>query len=159
MSKAFLAKPIIKNQYWVVTNGQTKVGNVQSSQDGVELKINGVSIHYEDTKSIQNTTDIEFLPHKAPSIHEPPYAQWPTTGRPYNNILDIRRKMHLYTKTPKSKCYYAAGYYAIKTNDTWNVEFCPKYIFIQRYPYHGPFKNKEEAVMVMNSTLQNLKTE
>ena len=31
------------------------------------------------------------------------------------------------------------------------VIFCPKYIFIQRYEYQGPFKTKDEAELLINS--------
>jgi len=31
------------------------------------------------------------------------------------------------------------------------VIFCPKYIFIQRYEYKGPFKTKDEAEALINS--------
>lgn len=159
MSKTLVAKPIIKNQYWVVTDGEYKVGNVQANRDGFEVKIDGVSINYSDTKTIQRVSNIQFINPKQPSYHQPPYAQWPTNGRTYNNILDIKRKMHLYTKSLKSKCYYAAGYYMIKMNGTWQLEFCPKYIFIQRYAYYGPYKAREEALDAFEQEKQSLKIE
>ena len=31
------------------------------------------------------------------------------------------------------------------------VIFCPKYIFVQRYQYQGPFKTKDEAELLINS--------
>jgi hypothetical protein len=30
------------------------------------------------------------------------------------------------------------------------IAFCPKYIFIQRYPYEGPFKTESEAKSKIN---------
>ena len=63
----------------------------------------------------------------------------------FNSILDIKRKLHIYTKTQKSKCYYAAGWYSIKQNTEYATIFCPKYIFIQRYPYYGPFMNADDV--------------
>lgn len=145
MSKSLVAKPIIKNQYWVVTNGTEKVGNVLANAAGYELKIDGVSTTFADTKDIQKNVSIKFEnPHHSKK-HTPPYAHWPTSGKTYNNVLDIKRKLHIYTKTPKSKCYYAAGYFAMFVNGTWSVEFCPKYIFIQRYAYMGPFKTLDEV--------------
>lgn len=159
MTKMLIAKPIIKNQYWVVTDGESKVGNVQANRDGFEVKIDGVSENYTDTKTIQRVSNIQFINPKQPTIHQPPYAHWPTTGRTYNNILDIKRKMHLYTKSLKSKCYYAAGYYFIKMNGTWQLEFCPKYIFIQRYAYHGPYKTREEALQAIDTEKQSINLE
>jgi hypothetical protein len=66
-------------------------------------------------------------------------------------MLDVKRKMHLFTTTPKSKCYHAAGWYIIDQGNDPKVTFCPKYIFIQRYPYKGPFKTEEEAKKTINS--------
>ena len=36
-----IAKPIIKNQYWVITDGTNKIGNVVADQNGFDVKING----------------------------------------------------------------------------------------------------------------------
>ena len=33
-----VAKPIIKNQYWVITDGDKKVGNVESQGTGFDVK-------------------------------------------------------------------------------------------------------------------------
>jgi hypothetical protein len=79
-----------------------------------------------------------------------PYPEYPTTSRTYNNIFDVKRKLHLFTKTTKSKCFHAAGYFVIDQNGVEQVIFCPKYIFIQRYPYKGPFKTEIEANSLLN---------
>ena len=65
-------------------------------------------------------------------------------------MLDIKRRLHLYTKTQKSKCYYAAGWYVMNQFGENEVVFCPKYIFIQRYPYSGPYKTRIEAEDMIN---------
>ena len=80
-----------------------------------------------------------------------PFSEYPTTAKVYNSILDVKRKLHLFTKTPKSKCYYAAGWYTVKQGAESKEIFCPKYIFIQRYEYTGPYKTKIEAENVLNS--------
>jgi hypothetical protein len=141
------AKPIIKNQYWVVTDGNHKIGNVEASGNGYDFRsIDGTITHFDDTKSIEKTKSIEFeKPHKKHYNAHIPFAKWPTEGKTYNNVYDVKRKLHVYTKTNKSKCYHAAGYFKIKMNDVWQVLFCPKYIFVQRYPYHGPYNTLEEA--------------
>ena len=65
-------------------------------------------------------------------------------------MLDIKRKLHLYTKTQKSKCYYAAGWFVINQNNESTLVFCPKYIFVQRYSYSGPYKTEGEAASMIN---------
>ena len=147
-----IAKPIIKDQYWVVTDGERKVGNVQANSAGFEVLLNGSTLQFNNTKDIQKKTKINFQVIKSnktkPQI---PYPEYPTTSRTYNNIFDVKRKIHLFTKTEKSKCYHAAGYFVIDQNGQKQVIFCPKYIFIQRYPYQGPYKSKIEAESELNS--------
>lgn len=141
------AKPIIKNQFWVVTDGTNKIGNVEASGTGFDFrKVDGSIIHYDDVKSIEKTKLIEFERPQRKPIHNPiSFAKWPTDGKTYNDMYDVKRKLHVYTTSKKSKCYHAAGYFKIKMNDVWQTIFCPKYIFIQRYDYHGPFLTEEEA--------------
>jgi hypothetical protein len=147
-----IAKPIIKDQYWVVTDGSKKIGNVVATGSGYDLKINGNDLHFQSTNDIVEKTQIEFLTlNTNKNKNVTAFNQYPTTSRVYNSMLDIKRKLHLYTKTAKSKCYYAAGYFAINQNDGFEVIFCPKYIFIQRYPYFGPYKTKEEAENMINN--------
>ena len=36
-----IAKPIVKNQFWIVTDNGKKVGNVVANNIGFEVKLNG----------------------------------------------------------------------------------------------------------------------
>lgn len=147
-----IAKPIIKNQYWVVTDGNQKIGNVIAEGSKVNLKINGVSQYFENTAELKKRTRIQFETLKTNRAKiNLPLAEFPTTSRVYNSMLDIKRKLHLFTKTSKSKCYYAAGWFAINQQGIFEKIFCPKYIFIQRYAYHGPFKTENEADFTINN--------
>lgn len=148
------AKPIVKNEYWVVTDGNKKVGNVIAEGSGFDVKIGNNITHYATTKQIEKKINIEFekvTTAKSNTI-EPPFAVYPTTkNRIYNNVFDVKRKLHLFTETPKSKCYHAAGWFAIKQGEEFAPTFCPKYIFIQRYEYKGPYKTEEEVNSIINS--------
>jgi len=148
-----IAKPIVKNQYWVVTDGERKVGNVIADGSGYDVKIGNNITHYPTTKAIATKTKIEFVKtkeEKKPS--NPVYATYPTGGsKIYNSVLDIKRKIHIFTKTTKSKCFHAAGWYSIKQGQEYLTILCPKYIFIQRYEYYGPFMTENEAKSVINS--------
>jgi hypothetical protein len=147
-----VAKPIIKDQYWVVTDGEKKVGNVQANSVGYEVILNGSTLQFNNTKDIIKKTNITFQPVKSNKTKvEMPYPEYPTTARTYNNMFDVRRKLHIFTKTKKSKCYHAAGYFVINQNEKKQVFFCPKYIFIQRYDYVGPFKTEDEAKALLNN--------
>ena len=148
-----VAKPIIKDQFWVVTDGEKKVGNVLANSAGYEVVLNGSTVQFTNTKDIQKKTKINFQPMKSNKTKvEMPYPEYPTTSKTYNNIFDVKRKLHLFTKTNKSKCYHVAGYFIIDQNGQKQVIFCPKYIFIQRYEYQGPFKTESEANSLLNKS-------
>ena len=145
MKETLIAKPIIKDQYWVVTNGTEKVGNVIATGSGYEVKINGAVSHFENTSKIKRLVQIEFQPLKKKPKPKLPYVAYPTTGNVHNSVIDIKRKLHLFTKTAKSKCFYAAGWFRINQGQTIETVFCPKYIFILRYDFSGPYKTETEA--------------
>ena len=144
-----IAKPVVKNQYWIVTDGKEKVGNVIADGSGFEVKLNGNKAHFKNTNAIKRQTHIEFqtVDSKKPVA---PISSFPTPTKTYNNMLDLKRKLHIFTKTAKSKCYHAAGWYVLTHGAEPEVTFCPKYIFVQRYDYSGPFKTEDEAKLVLN---------
>ena len=151
MSKPLIAKPVVKNQFWIVTNGEEKVGNVISDGSGFEVKLNGNKTHFKNTNAIKKQTSIEFQTIKIDkNKKEVPFNEYPTTKKVFNSILDIKRKIHLFTKTQKSKCFHAAGWYVLYQGESPAVTFCPKYIFIQRYEYLGPFKTEDEVKKLIN---------
>lgn len=147
-----VAKPVINNQYWVITDGSKKVGNVIADGSGFDVKLDGRLSHYENTNEITKLTKIRFQPIKSnkPKL-QVPYPEFPTTKKFYNSIFDLKRKLHLFTQTKKSKCYHAAGWFVLNQNNVNQVIFCPKYIFIQRYKYIGPYKTETEALHQINN--------
>lgn len=150
---SLIAKPVVKNQFWIVTQNGEKVGNVIAEGSGYEVKLNGVKTHFDNTKSIEKKADIEFqkvVKSKTTNEKSLPFSVYPTTGKVFNSMFDIKRKIHLFTKTQKSKCYYAAGYFTVQHDNQMEVVFCPKYIFIQRYPFNGPYKTENEAKAMIN---------
>lgn len=152
MDKTLIAKPVVKDRFWIVTDGKDKVGNVIADGSGYEVKVNGSITHYKDTKAIEKQEKIEFLRgFKKQNVKELPEKEYPTPNKIYNSVLDVKRKLHLFTKSPKSKCYYVAGWFVTVQGEEKEVVFCPKYIFIQRYPYKGPFKTKDEAKNEINT--------
>jgi hypothetical protein len=147
-----IAKPIIKDQYWVVTDGDRKVGNVQANSAGYEVILNGSTLQFNNTDDIKKKTKIKFQVLKSNNTKaELPCPEYPTFEKVYNSVFDVKRKLHLFTQTESSKCLHAAGWFVLSVTNTPEVVFCPKYIFIQRYPYKGPFKTETEANSHINS--------
>lgn len=145
MSIKLIAKPVIKDKFWIVTDGKDKVGNVIAQPEGYNLILNGNVEHFKNTAAIKKQFHIDFTNIKIDKQKTPlPFQQFPTPKRIYNSMFDLKRKLHLFTKSSTSKCYYAAGWYNFPEDDELGIQFCPKYIFIQRYKYTGPYKTKEE---------------
>jgi len=146
-----VAKPIIKDQYWVVTDGEKKVGNVQANSAGYEVVLNGSTLQFNNTQDVKKKTKIRFQPMKSnKTTVELPYPEYPVPNKTYNNVFDVKRKLHIFTKTNKSKCFHVAGWFLIDQNGVKQKIFCPKYIFIQRYDYQGPFKSEDEVNSLLN---------
>jgi len=144
------AKPI-SDEFWILTDGEKKVGNVCANHAGFGVDLQGSFFQFKSTNEIVEKTKIRFVSPKKP-VEKPtlPYPEYPTSPRTYNSVYDVKRGLHVFTKTKKSKCFHAAGYFVVNHNGTDQVIFCPKYIFIQRYPYKGPFKTKDEAKSQIN---------
>jgi hypothetical protein len=141
-----VAKPILKNQFWIVTDGNKKVGNIEANNAGYGVQLNGTSLQFNNTDELKKKTRIRFEPIKSNNMKVSlPYPEYPTPARTYNSLFDVKRGLHLFTKTRKSKCQHVAGWFVLDQPGTQVVVFCPKYIFIQRYPYSGPYKTEAEA--------------
>jgi hypothetical protein len=129
-----IAKPIVKNHA------------------GYGVQVNGTFLQFNNKEEIKKKAHIKFQPLDTIKIKPTvPYPEYPTTSRVYNSVCDITRGLHLFTTTRKSKCLHAAGYFVIDQNGTASVQFCPKYIFIQRYAYSGPYKTLDEAKRQINT--------
>jgi hypothetical protein len=147
-----VAKPIIKNQFWIVTDGEKKVGNIEANNAGYGVQLNGTFLQFDNTNEIKQKTQIRFEQLKSNNTTVAmPYPEYPTPSKIYNSIFDIKRGLHLFTTEKKSKCLHAAGWFVIEQNGLNQVFFCPKYIFIQRYDYHGPYKTENEAQNKINT--------
>lgn len=147
-----IAKPIVKNQFWIVTDGEKKVGNIEANNAGYGVQINGTFLQFNNTDELKKKTQIKFEPIKTNKTKAAmPYPEYPTPKKTYNSVFDVKRGLHLFTTTAKSKCLHAAGWFVLDQNGTKEVVFCPKYIFIQRYPYSGPYKTESDAQLKINT--------
>lgn len=148
-----IAKPIIKNKYWVVEQSGKKIATIQAVENGgfVYVHDNFRETH-ASVKNIKSKYNIQFagVDKKSTTVNNLIYG-YPTTGRVYNEMFDVQHKVAIYTKSSKSRSQYCAGYYLIKTNNRWTKQFCPKAIVIKRYPYYGPFKTEQEMLEKFNS--------
>ena len=142
-----IALPVIDKQYWILKDNDRKVGNVEACAGGYQVKINDQIAQYKTIKMVEQRVHVQF--ESVPkTVKEKPnnlVHGYPVAGRMYNPMWDVPQKLPIYTKTNKSKSWFAAGWYRVKKGRAWQVLQGPKLIMLQRYPYHGPFHSKEEA--------------
>jgi len=145
---SIIAKPIVKDQFYILTKDNKKIGNIEATGDGFAVKINNQVMPFKTMAMIRKQVDIEFPavgnnPSREPASYQ--VQGYPSGSRVYNPIWDVQHKLPLFTKNNKSRSWFAAGWYQVKQRRTWSIVQSPKLITLERYPYQGPFYTKEEA--------------
>ena len=145
---SIIAKPIVKDQFYILTQDDKKVGNIEATGDGFAVRINNRVMPFKTMAMIRKQVDIEFpavgnKPNKEPASYQ--VQGYPSGSKVYNPIWNVQHKLPLFTKNNKSRSWYAAGWYQVKQRRTWAIVQSPKLITLERYPYQGPFYTREEA--------------
>jgi hypothetical protein len=142
-----VAKPVIDNEFWILQENNRKIGNVEACQGGYQVRINNQTAQFKTIRMLQQRVDIQFehVPKTSKVRVGHAVHGYPTVGRAHNGIWNVPNRLPLYTKTAKSKSWYAAGWYAVRQGRVWETVQDPKLIVLQRYPYHGPFYTQEVA--------------
>lgn len=141
-----IAKPVIDKQYWILKQDDKKVGIIEAVADGFAVKIRNNVNRYKTIKMAGRDENIEFEPAvktKKQSTNQ--VHGYDVGGRIYNALWDVKHKLPLFTRSDKSKSWFAAGWYMVKQHRNWKLVQNPKLITLQRYKYQGPFHSKEEA--------------
>lgn len=137
------AKPVIKNKYWIVEDDGRKIGTIQAAEDGVVLVQDNHRLKYPSIKVLGTAHNIRFVRgQQKPTAAVASVYDYPCRGVPYNAIYDLRLKLPLYTLSKKSRSFYCAGFYLVKFESNWILEFSPKKIILQRNTFVGPFKTE-----------------
>lgn len=142
-----LAKTVIPNQYWILRDDNRKVGNIEAGPDGVQIRINNQVEHFKNIRTLRQRVKINFEPQVRRHVTDAGNTVngYPTTSRPYNEIFNVQYQVPLWTREPRSRSWYAAGWYRVRHGRSWSVVQCPKLIVLERYDYQGPFRSREEA--------------
>lgn len=140
------AKPVVNDRYWILKQGDRKIGQAEADDSGITIKIQGKSTRYTTIRMAGRAADIEFeLVPKVTAIKTNQVHGYDAKGKIFNPVWDVKHRLPLYTKDSKSKSWFAAGWYAIKQHRKWKIVHCPKLIALQRYTFSGPFHSKQEA--------------
>jgi len=143
-----VAKPVIDKQFWILQENNRKVGNVEARAGGYQVKINNQVAQFKTIRMAAQRANIEFEP--AVKLSKPKTTMdqvhgYPISGRVHNPMWDVTQQLPVYTKTAKSKSWFAAGWYCVRRGRAWTTMLAPKLIVLQRYAYAGPFLTQEAA--------------
>ena len=148
-----IAKPVVKNKFWIVEEGGEKIATIQAIEEGGFAYVHDEQRElFPSIKMISKKYNIEFVKAEKPKKEKLDVYDvygFPTNTQPNNEVLDVQRYLPIYTKGAKSKSFFCAGYYIIKFSSTWVRAHCPKLITLNRYEYQGPFKTQERMVEAM----------
>lgn len=146
-----IAKPVIKNKFWVVEDRGQKIATIQARGDGGYAYVHDEQREYfASVKNLKQKYNIKFSPIERPRKENTKNVYgYPVESKAYNQVWDVQRRLPIYSKTAKSKSLFCAGYYLVKLNCIWTENFCPKNITLSRYEYVGPFKTKEEMRVIL----------
>jgi hypothetical protein len=141
------AKPIRPEQYWILRDREHKIGNIELDQGDYVVSISGSQTRFRDLRDIAQSVGIDFEPtvttQDSSQTHQ--VHGFPTTAPAHNAVFDVRHQLPLWTTEPRSRSWLAAGWYRVQQHHNWRVMQCPKLIILERYPYRGPFRSREEA--------------
>jgi hypothetical protein len=143
-----IAKPVIKNKFWIVERNGEQCATIQAIDEGGGYAYvhDQLREYFPSIKLLSKKHNIVFSKaEKAVSVDSNNIYGFPTSSKPHNALFDIQRYLPIYTKSSKSKSFFGAGYYAIKTSSLWTKQFCPKLITLNRYEYCGPFSTVDAA--------------
>ena len=143
-----VAKPVIDKQFWILQEDNRKVGNIEACADGYQVKINNQIAQFKTMRMVERHINVTFEPAvKTTKVKSSPghVHGYPVPGQVHNPMWDVQQQLPVYTKTTKSKSWFAAGWYRVRKGRNWKTIQAPKLIMIQRYPYQGPFYSEAEA--------------
>lgn len=138
---------------WHLSTKEGKLGTVYQVEKGFIFAHQGETDYFTSKKKLEEYVDTikggKLIPLVFNKLKEEKTSQtvfdYPADGKTYNHLIHVRYKAPVFTKEPNSKCFFAAGWYAVNTDGEWTIEFCPKLLVINRNPFKGPFKHESEA--------------
>ena len=116
------AKTLVKDKFWIVEQNGQKLGTLQKQAD------NGwIFLSKQDNREVFHTQESLFTKFGFGMFDEANTKKiedeiqtdnfdvhgFPCSQHPYNPMFDVKNQLPVYTKTPKSKSQFAAGYYII----------------------------------------------
>jgi len=135
---------------WLVYENDVKIAAVHKTDEGFIVAQQGNIVTASSPKAVRKRLGISIDWEPEDKIQENLSKNdldgyTPDTETYYDPMIEVKRRLPLYTKVPGSKCYFAAGWYRILFGNKTKVEFCPKLLTLNRNKFWGPFHSQDEA--------------
>jgi len=152
------AKTILKNKYWIIEDGNTRLGTLSYDNERYIFTNKNEICFFDNKKDLQNKFGGSFSWKENDTVVIEKLESfdingYPTGVKPYKCVYDLKKKISLFSKSDKSESLYCAGYFILKFPKGWTKAFCPKLVTIEQYEYKGPFKTiveMKQALSVAN---------
>jgi hypothetical protein len=154
------AKTLVKDRFWILEEDGQKLGTLQKKEgnDSKETFDTPESLRERFGIDVTTTEAVIEIKTEDTSTDEFEVHGYPVSQQPYNPMFDVQKQLPIYSKTPKSKSLFCAGYYIICFEKGWRKAYCPKLITLQRYPFKGPIRSKIEMQQVLNNAIKEQNT-
>lgn len=143
------AKTIVDRNYWILTKDDSKIGAITAGADGYTVNIRGRRHQFRTIRKLKDSLKIDLptSPTSPASSHKDDHSvhSYDTDCRAHNGMWHVKLKIPVFTKSTKSRSWYAAGWYAVQQARSWKIVRNPKLILLERYKFQGPFYTREEA--------------
>jgi len=141
-----VAKPVVKDQYWILKEDNKKIGELESAGGELVVKLKDPARLKTYKMNGRVLPGIEFERPVERSESEKNFVHgYEVKGAVHNPVWDVKQRLPLFTREDKSKSWFAAGWYLVRQHKNWRTVQHPKLITLQRYAYQGPYHSKEEA--------------
>lgn len=159
MNNKLIAKPILKNKFWVLEKDGKQIATISALDDQYMLSDSKGSHMFKNFSQIKKrfNFDVERIGTPSENKERSVYG-YPTKTVPYNITYNIKKKIPLFSKSKKSKSLFCAGYYIIKFDNGWLRSFCPKLVTVEQYETKGPFKTEEEMKIELKKEIKKCQT-
>jgi len=145
---------IVKDRFWIVEDAGIKLGLIRKTQssDFEVIMQDALAIETLPFDALTSKYGSKILESKqVKKIESVEYGKdldevegFPAKHIGFNKKTDDAG-IPVYTKTEKSKVYYAAGYYGLAFPGAgWKNTYCVKRETLDNYKYIGPFKSKTQ---------------
>jgi hypothetical protein len=159
------AKTLVKDRFWIIEEDGAKIGTLQKEENNgwIFLSKKDQREKFPDIESVKikfgpdifDNDPVQEKPTQVDNEQPTEVHGYPVNQIAYNAMFDVTKQLPIYTKTPKSKSLFCAGYYIIEFPKGWRKAFCPKLITLQRYTFKGPIKTKLEMQQILNESIKD----